>query len=271
VNHEAIEYLPPDKIECDTQVRGQLTDESLVGLARSIQETGGLLQPIRVRRAGTRLIVIDGERRLRAARLAKIPLIAAIVEDKELGAGGVLQRQLIVNVQRADLSPCEKARGIQRLLETSKWSAAEAAGKLGLSSGTVSRLLALLALPEDIRQRIEEGTIPASAGYALSRVEEPDKQAALARQLVEGHLTRDGLAGAVKSERSDKPTRAPTQCKRATAVLGYGESVTVTSEALTLERFIEVLQILLNHARKARSRGVELKPFIRSLKHAAES
>ena len=59
MNHEAIEYLPPDTIECDTQVRGQLTDESLVGLARSIQETGGLLQPVRVRREGTRFVVID--------------------------------------------------------------------------------------------------------------------------------------------------------------------------------------------------------------------
>lgn len=141
---EAIQYLPVDQVECEAQVRGHVADESLMGLARSMQEVG-LQQPIRVRRDGGRFIVVDGERRVRAALLVKMKEIAAIVEEKPLCDGEVTQRQLIANVQRCDLSPCEKARGIQRLLEVTKWPASEAAGKLGLSNGIAAPRAALVA------------------------------------------------------------------------------------------------------------------------------
>jgi len=265
-HQEVIQYLPVDKVECEGQVREPVTDESVIGTARSIQEIG-LQQPIRVRCDGARFVVVDGERRLRAARLIKLPEIAAIVDEKPLCEGEILQRQLICNVQRSDLSPCEKARGIQRLLDATKWSAADAAGKLGISSGTAARLLALLKLPDDIRRSVEDGTIPASAGYELSRVCEPEKQAELARQLSEGRLTRDGLTGALKSQRKGT-SKKTSQSKRVTAQLAGGQSVTVTGTALTLERLIELLETILGQARRARAKGVDLKSFIRSLKEA---
>ena len=171
------------------------------GLARSIQETSGAAPadscPAR-RERDSRWSTANGACELPVS--IKMPEIAAIVEEKPLSDGEVIWQQITCNVQRRDLSPCEKARAIQRLLEITKWPAAEVAGKLGLSNGTVSRLLALLSLPEEIRQDIEAGKIPASAGYELSRLAaEPEKQVALARELAEGRLTRDGVAGAVKS------------------------------------------------------------------------
>jgi ParB family chromosome partitioning protein len=270
MSHEVLEYLPVDKIECDPQVRKQVTDESVRGIARSMQEVG-LQQPIRVRRDGARYVVVVGERRLRAARLIKLAEIAAIVEQKPLDDGATLQRQLIAALQRDDLSACEKARGIQRLLEVTKRPLAEVAGMLGLSSGTASKLLALNSLPENIRQGVEDGQIPASAAYEISRVSEPEKQAALACRVAEGHLTRDEVVGAVRSELNGNAERTPVALKRVTAPLGNGLSVTVSGEELTLEVVIEALQDYLGRARKARTQGLELKPFIRSLKQAAEA
>jgi ParB-like chromosome segregation protein Spo0J len=67
---EVMQYLPTDTIECDAQIREQFPEQELIGLARSMQEVG-LQQPIRVRRDGDRLVVVDGERRLRAVRCAE--------------------------------------------------------------------------------------------------------------------------------------------------------------------------------------------------------
>jgi ParB family chromosome partitioning protein len=266
---EAIQYIPIEELECESQVRGHVADESLKGLARSMQEVG-LQQPIRVRRDESRFIVVDGERRLRAAHLIKMKDIAAIVEEKPLSVGETVHRQLISAIQRLDLSPCEKARGIERLLEVTKWSASEAAGKLGLSNGTVSRLLALLDLPEEIQAGVEQGKIPASAAYELSRVADPVKQSELAQQLAEGNLTRDGVSGAAKSEWNEKAATT-TEVKRLTVPLAEGRSVTVSGSGLTLDVVIETLQELLGKARKARTQGIELKPFVRSLKESAGS
>ena len=74
--------------------------------------------------------------------------------------------------------------------------------KLGFSNAKVSRLLAVLSLPEAIRDQVQAGTIPASAAYELARVEDPGRQAALAEDLAGGRLTRDGLAGMAKAERN---------------------------------------------------------------------
>jgi ParB/RepB/Spo0J family partition protein len=266
MSRETIEYVRLDRIDCERQVRTEVTDESVIPLGRAIQEIRGLLQPIRVRRQGDRLIVVDGERRLRAARLINLSEIPAIVDDRPLSEGDVLQQQIIANVQRAELSPVERARAIQRLLDITKWPAAVAAGKLGLKKSTVSKLLALLSLPQDIRQDIDQKRIPASAGYQLARIAEPEKQASLARRLAEGELTRDSLAGAVKSELNGDADPNAVPVKRIKADLGKGRSVTVAGESLTLDSFIEVLQVLLAKARRARTRGTELKSFIRSLK-----
>lgn len=125
-------------------------------------------------------------------------------------------------------------------------------------------------MPEDIRTRVEEGKIPASAAYELSRVGDPERQSALAQRLAEGSLTRDSVSGAVKSERTEEAATT-TEVKRLTVPLPEGRSVTVSGSGLTLDIVIETLQELLGKARKARTQGIELKPFVRSLKEAASN
>jgi hypothetical protein len=79
-------------------------------------------------------------------------------------------------------------------MELAQWNASQAAKELGFSAATVTRLLALLALPNSIVEQVQAGRIPASAAYELARIEDPARQAELAGQLAQGQLTRDGLS-----------------------------------------------------------------------------
>ena len=270
MGQEVIQYLATESIQCDAQIREQFPEQELIGLARSIQEVG-LQQPIRVRRDGDRLVVVDGERRLRAARLIKMREIAAIIEEKELCAGELLQRQLISNLQRSDLSPYARARGIQQLMESTGWPAATAAGKVGLSASSVAKLLALTSLPDSIREKVETGEIPQSAGYLLTQCDDPAKQAELAQQVAERGLTRDQLSDSVKAQHNGAAETTPVQSSRVTAALAGGQSVTVTAAGLTLERFIEVIESVLAKARKSRGHGLGLREFVRMLRDESKA
>lgn len=268
--HEQIQYVPIEKIRRGSSLR-QAAEEP-IGLARSIQETGKLLQPVRLRRVNSELTVIDGFRRLRAAELIKLGEIPAIIEERELSDGEVLHQQLIGNVQRSELTPSERARGLRQLIQVTGWQVAEAAAKCGLSNGTVTKLLTILQkLPESILAQVDAGQIPLTAGYQLARIADPAKQAELAQRFVEGTLTRDTLVASLKSDKKAQGKKKRSKAKRITVPLARGESVTVASPQLSLERVIEVVGELLNKAREAHARGIELKTFVRTVRHEAKS
>lgn len=266
---EQIIYLPMDQITVEGQVRTEFDEESLEGLAASIQAVGQLV-PVRVRQEGDSFILVDGERRYRAMKLLGSKTIAAIVENAELSAGDIVQRQLIANVQRDDLGGIEKARAIHHLMETTDWNASEAAAQLGMSNATVSRLLSLLALPDDIQQKIAAGEIPASVAYQLSQIEDGAEQAEVADAVVQGRMTRDAIASR-RRRRKTKQKNSPASPKRVTVILGLGRSVTVTGSDLSLESFINVISEVLEKARKGRASGIQLSSFIAMLRDQAQS
>ena len=267
---EQIQHIPLDKIVADVQVRKTFDEEGLVGLATSLTAVGQL-QPCRVRKLGDKYVIVDGERRYRAAKLAGLTTLAVIIEGKDLSEGEVIQRQYISNCQREDLSPLEKATAIASLMNVTGWKAGEAATRLGISNGTATRLLALLTLPEPIRDQVAAGVIPASAAYELSRVGDAGQQQELANKFAAGRLTRDALAGAIKAQ-TKGTTKVPSVATgRATAQLGEGRTVTVVGHTLNLEGFIEILEEALAKARKVRPQGVELKTFVKMLKDQAQA
>jgi ParB family transcriptional regulator, chromosome partitioning protein len=270
MTQEAIQYLPVDQIDCNPQVRETIAEQPLTGLARSIQEVG-LQQPIRARRVGERFVVVDGERRLRAIHLLKRQEIAAIVEEKDLCPGEVTHRQWVANFQRAGLSPCERARGIKRLMDETGWTATEAAGKCGVSSSTVTRLLAILELPDAIQHRIDAGEVPESAGYLLKQIDDPVRQATLVAQMAEGALSRDALAADVKAESNGHAKGSTKRPNRATALLASGDSVTVIGTELTLERMVEAVAAVLAKIRKLHGRGVDLATACRMIREEAKA
>ena len=269
MSEEQIQYLPLDSIHPDPdQPRTEFDPETLRGLAESLKEVGQLV-PIRVRRADGRYVIVDGARRLPAARIAGLTTIAVIVEGKDLCRGEVTQRQLIANCQRADLNPLETSNALHGLMEATGWNASTVAGRLGFSNATVSRLLSLGQLPETIRERVQRGEIPLSAASELARVADGETQEALATQVASGTLTRDALTGAIRSSRNGKGS-SQAGVNRVSCKLPTG-TVTVAAESLDLEAFIAALEEVLAKARKARTQGIEVGTLAKMFRDQARA
>jgi ParB family transcriptional regulator, chromosome partitioning protein len=261
--------LPLDQIEIAEQVRKDFSDESLQGMAQSLLAVGQL-QPVIVQPFGGKYRLVAGERRVRSAPLAGLTAIAAIVDDSDLSPAEVIQRQLIENAQREDLTPWESAMGIKELMEETGWTAGETADKLGLSAATVSRLLALVRLPEAIQSKVRSGAISASAAYELGKIDDAAEQASIADQIAAGQMTRDAVS---RAARRKKPPRAETDAKpsaRIKAELSGGRSVTLAGAGLeSLDTMIEWLEELLGRARKCRPKS--LRTFLAILKDEARA
>ena len=180
--------LPLREIEPDPdQPRKRFDEAALAELAASIQENG-LLQPIAVRPKplGAGYLIIAGERRWRAARLAGLDEVPALIKDVTDEQSAALA--LIENLQREDLDPIEVAEGCRQLIEKYGLTQETAAKRLGKSRSAVTNSLRLLNLPDDVRAKVSDGSL--SAGHAKALLGLPD--AARIRQAA-GEITARGL------------------------------------------------------------------------------
>lgn len=259
---EEITQVPLDKIDFLPQVREQFDEQLIAGLSANIEECGQL-QPALLFPLGDRYGIEDGERRCRAMRLLGRKTVSAIIKEKPSDAK-LLLRQCSCDFQRVDLSPMEKASAMDKLMEATGWKGNEVAARLGVSPTMVSRLLALLVLPENIQKALKEGRIAPSAGYELAKIEDAQIQAEMAQKLMEGKMTRDDVMAARKMP---KRSQKENPVKRVTACLGEGRTLTVC--AATLDDFLATLEEALSKARKARTQGIALSTFIRLLKDQA--
>ena len=180
--------LPLREIEPDPdQPRKRFDEAALAELAASIQENG-LLQPIAVRPKplGAGYLIIAGERRWRAARLAGLDEVPALIKDVTDEQAAALA--LIENLQREDLDPIEVAEGCRQLIEKYGLTQETAAKRLGKSRSAVTNSLRLLNLPDDVRAQVSDGSL--SAGHAKALLGLPDD--ARIRQAA-GEITARGL------------------------------------------------------------------------------
>lgn len=158
------------------QPRKYFAEEKLVELAASILERG-LLQPIVVRRHGDGYQLLAGERRLRAARLAGLDRLPAVVRD----AGDALEIALIENLQREDLAPLEEAEALAALIERHAYSHRDIADLLGKSRPYVSNTLSLTRLPDAVKADLRrEGSSSFSREVLMGIARQPDVASALA-------------------------------------------------------------------------------------------
>ena len=165
--------LPLREIEPDpAQPRKNFDEAALSELAASITENG-LLQPVVVRpkKAGPGYILIAGERRWRAARLAGLSEIPALVRDVSDEQAAALA--LIENLQREDLDPLEQAQGIETLVETYGITQEMAAKRLGKSRSAIANSLRLLALPAPVQAALRSGALSAGHAKALLGLSDP--------------------------------------------------------------------------------------------------
>lgn len=163
------------------QPRERFEETALRELAESIRAVG-VLQPIIVRKTGERYEIIAGERRFRAARLAGLEEIPAIVRDWDEQKR--LEAALIENLQRDDLNPMEEAAGVKRLMEAAGLTQERVAERLGKSRPAVANLLRLLTLPEEVQKMLVDGRLTAGHARALVSVD-PSRQVQLANLTVQ--------------------------------------------------------------------------------------
>lgn len=168
------------------QPRNGFDDASLEELAASIRSVG-VLQPVIVRPVGDGFELVAGERRWRAARLAGLHAIPAIV--REAGDDQMLRDALIENLQRVDLNPLEEAAAFRQLVDDFGATHEEIAERVGKSRAAITNALRLLALSPDVQQRMAAGSISAAHGRAIAALADHATQARAAARVVAEQLT----------------------------------------------------------------------------------
>ena len=215
-----------DRIQPDPQQpRTEFDEEALRQLADSIRDKGQLA-PIRVRwsEEQSTWLIISGERRWRATKLAGLLSVDCFFQEQPLSPTQVLEEQLIENLLRENLTPMEEAESYQHLMQVNGWNGKQLASALNISPTRISRSLALLKLPHEMRTRIDSGEVSARAGYELSRLPEPTL-ATVSKHVDPTKLTAAKARSTVRQRMGNAVTRG---CKQ-TFVADNGWKVIVTS------------------------------------------
>ncbi len=166
------------------QPRKNFDDDRLVELSESIKENG-IIQPIIVQRKKDKYIIVAGERRWRAARLAGLKLIPAIVRD--LTDRQTMEQALIENLQREDLNPMETAFAMQNLLKEYKITQEQLAKKIGVPRATVANTIRLTNIDESLQDFIVSGDLTAGHAKALLSLKDKEEQ----RQVADIIMAKD--------------------------------------------------------------------------------
>ena len=176
-------YLPISQVEsCSSQPRKHFDEASLAELADSIREHG-IIQPLTVRKLASGYYqIIAGERRWRAARMANLSDVPAVIieaDDKK-----AMELALIENLQRQDLNPLEEALGYQTLMNEYGLTQEEAAGRVGKSRPAVANALRLLGLCPEVQERVRKGELSAGHARAILQLKSEKKQQEAAQKIV---------------------------------------------------------------------------------------
>ena len=206
---DAVAQIPVGDIDPNrSQPRKKFDDDALLALADSIRHSG-VLSPILVARDGSRYTIIAGERRWRAARLANLDTVPAIVREWD-----DIKRQeaaLIENIQRENLKPIEDAQGINVLMSECALTQEAVAERLGKSRSAVANLLRLLNLPRKIQAAVVDGSLSAGHARVLAGIADREQQANLFAKTLQFSWSVRQLEEAAKKspEKKEKPRPAP--------------------------------------------------------------
>jgi ParB family transcriptional regulator, chromosome partitioning protein len=204
------------------QPRGTFDPEALSELAVSIKHFG-LLQPIVVRPLDDdRFQLIAGERRFRAARLAGLDEIPAIV--RHTSDENLLTEALVENIHRADLNPLEEAAAYQQLLDDFDMTHEALADQLGRSRSAITNTLRLLSLPPVLQQHVAAGALSAGHARALLGLTDPAQQTRLGKRIIAEGLSVRATEALVRQagERGDRDGREALDALAAAAKARQG-------------------------------------------------
>ena len=201
-----IEHLVPNL----NQPRKDFSTDELNSLASSIEETG-IIQPILVRKNNDVYEIVAGERRWRAAQIAKIHEVPVLI--KELTDEEVVKISIIENIQRVDLNPIEEANSYKQLIQDFGYTQGKVSESLGKSRSYIANSLRLLSLPESIIIFLKEGKLTSGHARALVGVKNSEF---LARKIIEESLSVRDIENIVKKgiSRSDNIIKKGTSLKK---------------------------------------------------------
>ncbi len=253
-NEEIIEVLPQEIEANPYQPRQIFDDEKIQDLAASMKEHG-VIQPLIVRRLGSRYQLVAGERRLKAAMMAgleKVPVVVRDMTDRE-----AMEISLVENLQREDLGPIEEAEAYQRLSDEFGLTQEQIAKRVGKSRPDVTNTLRLLKLEDEVKELINQGKISGSHGRARVGLEREEQLRFARRRVTKGLSVRSfEEAVSAKGRKRDKKVQSAIRLKEAEEVLssllgspvvvkrqGEKGSITISFYGMEdLERVVELIQ-----------------------------
>ena len=189
------------------QPRSSMNDGSLKDLKESISEKG-VLQPVIVRRKSGRFELVAGERRLRAAKLANLRSIPAVI--KSVSDSEALEIALVENLQREDLNPIDEARGYRELIKRFNLTQEQLAKKLARDRSTIANVLRLLNLPKQVKSALEEGKITMGHARALLGLEDGKQVESVFRTLLHRGLSVRQVEALVRRKIKARTRRSRT-------------------------------------------------------------
>lgn len=206
--------IPVDRIRPNPQQpRSRFDQEALEELAASIRRHG-VLQPLLVSEVPPdRYLLITGERRWRAARLAGLKSVPAVIRERIEGEQQ-LELALVENLQRRDLTPLEESRAFEQLRVGLGLSQQEIADRVGMDRSTVANSLRLLKLPPEAQELVERGELSAGHGRALLAFNSDAERCEWARRAAAAGLPVRALERAAAEARADSKSGKPGRSKR---------------------------------------------------------
>ncbi|SOC08115.1 chromosome segregation DNA-binding protein [Ureibacillus xyleni] len=211
-NDDAIEKIALQKLVVNPfQPRKTFDDEKIEELAQSIKEHG-IIQPIVVRKKGKKYEIVVGERRYRAAKLANLEEIPAII--REMTEEQMMEVAILENLQREDLTPIEEAEAYQSLIEKLNFTQEELAKRLGKSRPYITNHMRLLQLPEDVRELVNNGTLTMGHGRTLLGLKNKRRIPEVAAKVVKHALNVRQLEALIKQLNEEVPRETEKPVKK---------------------------------------------------------
>jgi ParB family chromosome partitioning protein len=237
----AVELIAPNP----AQPRKRFDDDTLAALARSLAERG-VLQPVLVRpRRGGTYELVAGERRWRAARLAGVETVPALVQPRDDAES--LEAALVENMAREDLNPVEAARAVAALVEELGLTREEVGRRVGRSRVAISNLLRLLDLPDEALALIEAGALSEGHGRALLLADDHAER----RRLAAG-AAQAGWSVRVLEQKARDANRGPRSARR-------GRAAAHPDQAAAAAEIADALSAALGTDVRVRPRGTGYK------------
>lgn len=258
----AVDEVCPDP----SQPRQMFDKDDLDRMTASIAARG-ILQPIRVRWDDQRAswVIISGECRWRAAKQVGLATVPCLPVEGELSETDLLADQIIENTVRNSLKPLELARSLAKLKALKGCTSQTLARELGISGGAITKAEALLSLPEEIQAMVDDGRVPESVGYEISRMPDEQGQRELAYSVAAGQMNRDHVAEVVRQKIGRKDVRP--KAGRLSCKLDGGISVTVSSgDPLTWDELIGALDQIRKQAKRLYEDGKDISALARLLR-----